>query len=639
MRRLLAALLFLPPPLLAAPPAEDEYETLFADIPSVLTAARHLQPANEALGAVDVIDAGQLRRFGYRTLAEALASLPGFQMVFNRSYQRLASRGFFTPGDYNTHILLLIDGHRVNESLQDYAGLGSDFLLDLNDIDHIEVVRDPGSALYGSSAYFAVINVITRSAAEAPAARLEGRAASLGRYGGYVSAAVQAPERALSAYFSASRWSEDGRRVLDFPGLPKIREADGADGRRLFAKLAWRGWTLSGAYMQRDEEHPDYTLRPPVVSDYKDRRAYADLRGEHDLGGWHTTLRLFWDRYEFNGRYPFSPTNRDLWHGEWAGAEALAQRDLGSDHHLLLGGEFRGNYRQQMDNFDQNPKTVWARNRLRSSFFGFFAQDEWRLGPDLTLQLGLRVDHYSHTDDTPLSPRAGLIYRPRPETALKLLYGRAYRAPSRFEASYTCCQGIWLPNPNLRPEHIHTLEGIWEQQWGQGLSSRLAGYFYRAEDLLQQQEISGSVVQYRNGGTAVATGFDASLGYRRAGFDAMVGYSFQNLEDVHGRRWPHSARHLLKSRLAVPLWREKLSGALEIDYTGPRPVGDGRSTGDVVLMNLTLSSQDLLPGLDLDFALYNLLDDHYRDPPAAPVIPAEIPQNGRTFRVRVGYRF
>jgi len=633
------AFLLLTLPALAAMEESDEFHLLFADIPAVFAAARYWQPVSQAPASIDIVTAEQIQRFGYRTLAEAVNSLPGFQVTYDRGYHRLQTRGFQLPGDYNSRILLLIDGHRVNENLQDYAGIGTDFLLDLDDVERIEVIRGPGSALYGTSAFFAVVNVITKSGADLDGVRLGAETGSFAAHEGQLAFGKRF-QSGLTVYFSAGRHGSDGRRVLDFPGLEKVREADGQDGRRLFGKIAWHGWTLSGAFMDRDKDTPDFTGTPiPLRANYTDSRAYTDLQGRHRLGPWRTTLRLFWDRYQFRGRYPFpGVTNIDVWHGEWAGAEAILERTVFQDHHLLLGGEFRGNYLQRMDNFDRDPKLFWAANRFHSTFFGFYFQDEWRIGERLTLHAGLRIDHYSHTDDTPVTPRLGLIYTPFPETTLKLLYGEAYRAPTAFESRYRCCDGAWIANSTLDPERVRTLEGVWEQRLGRHLDWRLSSYVYRADDLIASRETDG-ITRFDNRGKATSVGVEALLRYRYRDLEAQLSYSFQQVEDQDGKRWPDSPRHLVKSRLAVPLWRDKLFGALELNYTGPRPTTLGGRSGDFVQMNLTLSSLELLPGLRLSASLYNVLDDHYRDPPHPPVIPVEIPQDGRTFRIKASYQF
>ena len=129
----------------------------------ISTASKHWETAGEAPASVTVITSEMIQKFGFRTLAEALASVRSFYVSYDRNYTYLGIRGFSRPTDYNDRILLLLNGHTINEGFSGTSPFGTDFALDLNSVDRIEVVRGPGSALYGSGAIFAVVNVITRS--------------------------------------------------------------------------------------------------------------------------------------------------------------------------------------------------------------------------------------------------------------------------------------------------------------------------------------------------------------------------------------------------------------------------------------------------------------------------------------------
>ncbi|MBL3529564.1 MAG: TonB-dependent receptor plug domain-containing protein [gamma proteobacterium endosymbiont of Lamellibrachia anaximandri] len=106
--------------------------------------------------------ADEIQRYGHRTLMDVLNTLPGFQIAYDRSYTYIGARGFGVPSDFNTRILVLMDGHRINENI--YNGVLADrgFVMDIDLIDRVEVVRGPASSLYGSNAFFGVINVITK---------------------------------------------------------------------------------------------------------------------------------------------------------------------------------------------------------------------------------------------------------------------------------------------------------------------------------------------------------------------------------------------------------------------------------------------------------------------------------------------
>ncbi|HTH10691.1 MAG TPA: Plug domain-containing protein, partial [Acidovorax sp.] len=122
----------------------------------VTTASRYTQTALEAPAMVSVVTAEDILLFGYRTLAEVLAGMRGLYVSYDRSYHYLGNRGFATPGDYNTRVLLLVNGVRFNDNLYDQASIGTDFPLDLDLIDRVEFVPGPGSAVYGANAFFGV---------------------------------------------------------------------------------------------------------------------------------------------------------------------------------------------------------------------------------------------------------------------------------------------------------------------------------------------------------------------------------------------------------------------------------------------------------------------------------------------------
>lgn len=131
----------------------------------ISTASKFTQNLRNAPSAAQVITAEDIQRHGWRTLAEALNSLHGFYGVNDRAYAFVGTRGFLVPGDYNTRFLLLLNGQRLNDNIYEQANFGQEFPLDLALVERIEYVPGPGSAIYGSNAFFGVINVIARQAA------------------------------------------------------------------------------------------------------------------------------------------------------------------------------------------------------------------------------------------------------------------------------------------------------------------------------------------------------------------------------------------------------------------------------------------------------------------------------------------
>ena len=141
----------------------DELEALLNQ--PVYAASKFSQAAADAPASVTVLTAGDIRAFGWRTLAEVLNGARGVHLRNDRSYTYVGVRGFNRPGDYTSRLLVLIDGQRVNENIFDGAPGGREFVLDVGLIERVEFLPGPGSALYGSNAVLGVVNVITRAPA------------------------------------------------------------------------------------------------------------------------------------------------------------------------------------------------------------------------------------------------------------------------------------------------------------------------------------------------------------------------------------------------------------------------------------------------------------------------------------------
>src|SRR6185436_7025945 len=179
----------------------------------VYAASKVEQDTREAPASVTLITAAEIRAYGYRTLGDILRGVRGFFITYDRNYTYVGARGFDRPGDYNSRLLLLIDGYRVNDHLYDAAYIGPEMMLDVDLIDRVEVVRGPSSSLYGASAFFGVINVITRDPAARPGVEVAAGAASWKAFEGQVDYAHQFAER-WSMLASASGYSSQGQDLF-----------------------------------------------------------------------------------------------------------------------------------------------------------------------------------------------------------------------------------------------------------------------------------------------------------------------------------------------------------------------------------------------------------------------------------------
>jgi iron complex outermembrane receptor protein len=139
----------------AQEPTKDVTETSLADLANiqVYSASKHLEKTSDAPSSVTVITADEIQKYGYRTLADILRSVRDFYITYDRDYSFVGVRGFGRLGDWNNRVLVLVDGHRINNDVLGQAMLGNEFLVDVDLIDRVEIIRGPSSSLYGAGAF------------------------------------------------------------------------------------------------------------------------------------------------------------------------------------------------------------------------------------------------------------------------------------------------------------------------------------------------------------------------------------------------------------------------------------------------------------------------------------------------------
>jgi iron complex outermembrane receptor protein len=309
-------------------------------------------------------------------------------------------------------------------------------------------------------------------------------------------------------------------------------------------------------------------------------------------------------------------------------------------HRLTAGLEYRDYFLQEQMNFDADPFASRLDDKRSTRVWAIYLQDEFEIAKGLILNAGIRYDRYSTFGGT-TNPRVALIYNPRPKTTLKLLYGKAFRAPNVYEMFYTDGGITQKTNSNLRPEKIETVEGVVEQSIGDHLRFLAAGYSYKIADLITQEtDPADTLLVYRNETAVRARGVETGLNGRWGnGLEGRVGYTYQETEDERGRRLVNSPRHLVKLNLIAPLLAEKVFAGGETQYVSERTSLQGDAARAYYVVNLTLFGRDLVKGLDGSASVYNLFDYRYGDPTGNKLPEDILPQDGRSFRAKLTYRF
>ena len=628
------------------------------EVDSVYGASKYLQKVTQAPASISIVTAEDIQKYGYRTLADVLRSVRGFYISYDRNYSYVGVRGFARPGDFNSRILVLVDGHRVNDNIFDQASLGTDFPVDVDLIDRVEVIRGPNSSLYLASAFLGVVNVITKQGRNEKSLRASAELASYGTFKSrltYGNRFANGLEMFLSGSFYDSRG--EGRlyfKEYDSPATNYgiAQNADYDQSHQLFAELAYHDFTLHAVYGSREKGIPTASY-DTVFNDSRNRtvdaRGFVDLQYEHQReSGWGVLGRLSYDQYDYHGTYVYDSSvtdvpsrvlNQDNAYGKWWGGELNVLRTFHKKHHLVLGSKFRDDFQQDQGNFDVNPFTSYFNDHRNSQIWAAYLQGDVVLRHDLVLNLGLRHDHYSTFGGT-TNPRAALIYSPRKPTTLKFLYAQAFRAPNAFELYYQGTGGE--SNPYLRPETVKTGEVVVEQYLGKRYLATASAFGYWIQGLISQQTdpVSG-LLGYKNIGRATGKGLEFELRRKSSwGLEAGVSYSFLDVKDVpSGEPLTNSPRHLGKLNFSAPLVRNKVFASLNLEYMSKRRTLSGAYAGGHMVPSLTLFSRGVLRGWEISASVYNFSNTKYGDPGAEEHRQDVIDQDGRTFRLKVAYRF
>lgn len=611
---------------------------------------------------VTVITSEDIQRYGYRTLADIIASVGPFYQSNDRNYRALGSRGFSRPGDYNARILLLLNGHRMNDPLFDSAVPISspDMAVDVDLIDRVEIIRGPGSSLYGTSAIFAVINVITRTGASMKGTEMGASYGSFDTWNGRFSYG-SVLSNGMDLVISGTRGEQGGQKLYfseydspEFNNGITPAAADAGESMNTYIRAASSNLTIQAGFSDHKDYIPTASYDTVFGSDdtfTDDRYIFIDLTRDFDLTpDCSGMVRVGYDEYSYKGDYLYDYSamgdlselvvNKDDVVGEWWSTELQCRYD-GIDRNILLAGaEYRLNTRMDYLNYDDGARDEpYFDLSVDSWVWAIYAQDDITLSDNAQLTVGARYDSYELGGDA-VSPRTGLIFGPFGDTTIKLLYGEAFRAPNVYETSWNF-PGQQVGNADLDPETVQTYEAILEQKLTANVVLTASAFEYDMTDMITLVDEGDGVLIYENTDEATAIGGELeSLVRLHNGIETRVSYTCTEAEDSNTHEHlTNSPRNLGKVNVSAPVVSRALYAGAEVQYIGERLNASREPVDAYCVANLTLSSRHLWKNADFSVSVYNVFDTTYYDPGYQQHVESEIEQDGRSYRTKLTYRF
>ena len=645
--------------MLAAASAEEDV---------VIGAAKREQSLGSVASAVTLISGDRIRRFGYRTIGEAVAAVAGIYLVDNRLSYSVGVRGLQVPGDFNTRVLVLVDGASINEAWGAFAGVGYDAIVSVEDIARIEVIRGPVSSVYGTNAFFGIINIVTRSAADSSRAyaraaynSIQGVTTSVGFAAGGVHEQIRG-----SIHF-ANRIGE----TLTLP-IPDGQKLD-ADGSRSF--IAGLVGTYGGSFGQvrashfsRESPFAPYDVNP-LISPYEQFDTQLLVEGGHTrelskrlaVSG-----RIYTNLYKFSDRSPpYDPVTGyaldSTGTAQTYGAEIRGRYELVRPNRLgiTVGTEAAYNRTRSTATSVGNPSTpkidIPTTYNLEAAYTELDGQPLSWLG----FTGGVRFDRNSKLEDR-LSPRAALFLAKPEVVGVKLLYAEGFRNASGYESTFRD-GSEFIANPAIRAETIKSYEAVAWAKPMPGLQARISGFYWDARGIIEAAAAPSdpSKLQFQNVTRYVSAGAEAELALRTAGGWYAFGgaaYTHVGTENAAGDldygNVPGAPAITASAGISTPALAGIAHVSAETIVMGPRPTrpdAAGNALPDTaawVGLNLTAYVPNV-KGFDVTAGVKNLLGT--RDQIPAPgdydrTVPdvlavVRVPGEGRELYVKVGYAY
>lgn len=616
--------------------------------------------------AVSVFTREQIDRLGVDYLYELLSLVPGFQ--FNRNASNGAAYTYSARGrrssQQSLEILLLVDGHMVNDPRAGSPDITLP-LYPLARVERLEIIRGPGSAIYGSSAFNGVINIVTRkqdkSIALAYGSQQRRQLESLW--------SAQAGGWALDGFVHAYKDNGDEYVLPDtFSGQPTTTR----DPRQQFAAdlaLSHAQTNISIAYNR--VETADFYQSENIANDYNaNERELWHLaldQGFAWLPNTQSKIALSYQQfiYDFDlyltgpgqllgasnprSAEPFKGSARlasDSWRftfsNDWAiNADSSAQWGLQFARNRETDARATANFDLEQLTQGRFPISYYGEpGRVfplgaegSQDNMGVYAQYLRNLRASTRLTLGGRYDEYPDITGR-FSPRLGVVEQLNDIFSLKLLYGEAFRAPSLTETGLRN-NPLLFGNPNLTHEIVKTWDLILMGNWQ--TTSFSLGVFQNRYQKPIETVFAGGARTYENGGKEQSRGLELEwLQELTANWSLRASYTHMDLPDSAFREAGQLAS--VEINYSATHWNWNLMGFYQDHRQNPLTQTSLQTLDDFRVLNSELRYA-FAQGYDLSLQLKNLTGSDYATPSQGLGKTGGIPNRGRELGVEVEWRF
>lgn len=679
--------------LLELSPAE------LADIP-VSIASGSSKSVSRSAAVTSVITAEQISAMGATELPEVLETVPGIHATIQpvTNDYSYTMRGMYNAT--NAEILVMLNGTRFSVP---YQGTPlSRMILPVEAIQRIEVIRGPGSAMYGADAFAGVINIVTKKASDIDGVTIGARGGNAdtkstwGQYGGPwqgwdVASSLQYSHNGVNTdriitSDAQSKFDQALHTNASLAPLAMQTQAERWNGHLNLQRKHWdlgfwafnesglgfRAGTTGALDNRGSADGASYLgdVRYSTEDDIKDWELqfhtsflHTDLKGNGynfpagsvlpigTDGNINTNnprgLVLFPDGMRFVPNFKNTVPSVELSSVYKGFTDHLIRLVTGFRYEELNVSELRnygpgvidGSQAVVDGSLTETTGTQYAfLNDTNRTVWSAALQDEWQIAKNWLLTAGLRYDNYSDFGNT-LNPRAALVWDINPQLTGKILYGQAFRAPS-FAEQYQRNNPFFVGNPSLRPETIETTELAFDYRPARSVRTALNLYHYEIKDLIDTVPRQTSIaVENNQGQEGYGSEFEWDWKFHDD-WNLRGNYAWQYaVNSETNRRVAKVPEHHVYTALA---WNfmPKWQVQTQLNWVGHRTSapGDTRILADYGTVDLTLNAKKLMGYLDLTASARNLFNSDGKEP-ASTSYPNNLPIAARSFYFEAAIHF